>query len=129
MDFNDGQTAGLARFDLLALELIERRYNLIQAIEEAHKPYFNGSQLNMNIVKARLLSLYFTLLSALKNSLPPEQLEILNQIVLYEDYNDIIKCFQIIDKWLYDKNITKIDGKILIKTGRMEQKNKLRGLI
>lgn len=128
VDFNDGTTAGLPRQDILHLIMLERHYNVIEAFEAYDKLDFRGAQGDLAVVKSRLLSLFRTLQSALKNSLEEKKFVFLSKLRDYNNYKDIQVCFEIINDWLYEKNLTKLDTRILIKSGNIEKKNKLMGL-
>lgn len=128
VDFNDGATAGLPRHDMLTLIMLERLYNVVEAFESYDKLDFRGAQGDLAVVKSRLYSLFRTLQSALDKSLSKEELSFVYKLREYNKFEDVETCFEIINNWLYEKNLTKLDSRTLIKSGNLEKKNRLAGL-
>jgi hypothetical protein len=111
VDFNSETTVGLARKDILTMIVMERLYNTIGGLEEYHKFEYSGGSGNIALPKQRLLTLFNTLQPALEKSLKKE---LYFELVLFknsEDINVIERSFQIINQWLYDKNLTKLDDR------------------
>lgn len=123
VDFNNERTIGTPRSDILTVLLLQRRNDVIDAIEAYKKVEYLGSQSEANVLRARLLSLFMEIQAALLNDLGEEEFGKLQEKVLSPKLEDSSEAFQTMDRWLYRKNITKIDTRKHYDTGDVEEEN------
>lgn len=128
VDFNNEATIGTPRHDILSVLILQRRNDVIEAIESFKKIEYQGGEGNAGPVRARLLSLFLEVRAAMKNSLKADDFAKLERSIGSTDMSDVSKALTTIDEWLYAKNITRIDNRAKVDTDDIEAVNKSHGL-
>ena len=126
-DLEIDKTMGIARKDILTQILLTRHYNTIEAFEKYNRIEYLGGQGDISILKQKLDSLFMTMSSALKKSLKPEDFKLLSDLMTSEKYQDLLKAFDILNDWLYEKKITMIDDRKVINRLDIELNNYEKG--
>jgi hypothetical protein len=124
VDFNNDATIGTPRGDILSVLILQRRNDVIEAIEAYKKIGYQGSDgAPLYLVRARLSSLYLEIRAALKNSMSEKDFKSLSVKVASDDIGEMGSAFELMDDWLYSKNIIKIDTRKAIDTDDIEAVN------
>ena len=128
VDFNNDATIGTPRTEILSVLILQRRNDVIEAIESFKKAVYQNSDGHLWLVRSRLLSLFLEVRSALRNSMPADKFVVLENGVLSENFSDLGTAFFTIDEWLYDKKITKIDTRKDVDVDDIEEVNRSHGM-
>lgn len=128
VDFNNEATIGTPRSDIISVLILQRRNDVIDAIESYKKAEYQGAEGPAWVVRSRMLTLFLEVRSALKNSKKPEDFKKLEANVLSADMDRLGEALYAIDEWLYQKNITKFDTRKDVDIDDIEAVNKSHGL-
>jgi len=111
VNFNSDATIGISPKNILAMIILQRRNDLIEAIESAKSKDLQGQTPNLSQVSARLLSLKLELEELLIRKLPRKRRKELEEIIKKDSptIQEIINAYMIINKALDKTEITKID--------------------
>ena len=129
VDFDNEATVGTPAVDVERISILQRRYELLEAYEVYKKRKFAGSSSDLNIVKARLLTLFLEL-----------QATLYRQITEKDDYEtltrqcfkptgekDIIGAIYAINEILDKIHLTRVDTKKVYDSSDVETENKVKG--
>lgn len=128
VDFNAEATIGTPRTDILSVMILQRRYDLFEAIEQYRKAHFQGSQPAAYALRARLSTFFLEVRAALKNDLSSDEFRVLAGQVASEQEKDWSMALQTIDDWLYRKNLIRIDTRKAVDPRNIEEANKANGV-
>jgi len=128
VDFDNETTITTAPKEIVKIILLERRKYLLDSIEYYHKNKQRGVSVGLELLGSRLLSLFLELVHPLKEFYSPDDFEDIKKKVLSNDYNSFESAFISIDKWFYDKKLTKIDTITKYDRGNVEEENLTMGL-
>lgn len=126
VDFNNETTIGTPAADVQRILILQRRNDLIEAIEAYHKLMNTSSQVETNVIQARAMSLFYEIQAILQRSLPRDRyIHLLN--LLYGQDKDKIEnielSFFIINDFLDSKRIIRIDTKKQYDSSRVIQED------
>lgn len=124
VDFNNETTVSTPAGDVVKILILQRRNDLIESIEAYNKARNSGVLADTSIVKARLLSLFFEVQPALERNKNDGDLEEINLLVLSDDYKDLVRGFLIINRWLDETKLIRIDTKKQYDRRIAEEENK-----
>lgn len=118
---------------ILKIMILERRQELINAIEEYNNKKFLGAGWPTNKLKSLLYSLFYEIDAGLRKEYDKEK----DGVNLYKDFKkklesaeaeELIKAFGFIEDFLYKKNLTRWDLKQYYDTSNVELENYYKGL-
>lgn len=127
VDFNNEATMATPATDVVKLCIIERWYNLIEALEAFDKQKGSGVFADFHIVKSRLLSLLRVLSPSLLRQGKKAEYEEVILLIESNQYDDIIRGFAILNTFLDEINLTRIDTKPKYNRTRVEEENAIHG--
>lgn len=112
VDFNNDSTIGTPALDIVRVLVLERRYNVMESIEEYVKLQDSGIDdlsKEIAIIKGRLLSFYYEIQEATQRHLSKEELQALGKNIKSNNFEDLTEAFYILNKLLDKLTITKLD--------------------
>ena len=111
VDFQNENTTSTPPTDLLKILIIQRRNDIIDAIESYNKLKFLHTDVPDNIIRARMLSLYYELGHALQRWLGKElgDFKDFKKTMAHGDIKEVIELFEKINEHLDIKKITRVD--------------------
>lgn len=131
VDFNNDQTiTGRSAEDILRVIIMERRYNLFEAIENYVKQTVQGneSDQDLSIVKARLFSLFLEIEETVKRTIKDDKKVVELEILLSSNnYGDLLKATRILMSILDVVKLTRLDTKIPYDSTRVTVEDKVKG--
>lgn len=131
VDFNNDTTITRNARDILEILIIEKRTYFIDALEEYHKLKYNGRVASLDYVRSRLYSFYLELKPSLENEFnnkPDTILTKVDELITSKDYDNIIKCFELLSNYIYSKNLIKWDSMKTYNRQSIEEENKFHGM-
>ena len=129
VNFNNDTTIGASAVDIQRVSILQRRYDFIEAFEDYKKKKLLGVNVNLNIIRARLGSLFYELQATIKRRLKEEEYKRLKNICLNKpSEDDIEKAFFEINEELDKMKLIRIDSKKVYDFSIAEEDNKQAGL-
>lgn len=128
VDFENEITVATPPTEVLKFLILEKRNNVISAIENYTKLTGANANAPTYIIRASLYALFLELQGALYKDLKKETYEDLRNEMESKEYEDLVKAFYIMNEWLYKKRITLVDSRESIDTSRVEKENYKKGL-
>jgi hypothetical protein len=133
VDFNNETTIGKPPKEIVALIILEKLYNYLEADEEYIKKRLGGAAWPLATVRARLRTLFLIAYPMLKRRLEPAAFEKVRK--LCEDTaspvkpteREILEAFQIISNVLDALGLTKLDDRPVFNRARVEEANAAQG--
>jgi len=131
MDFNNEGTMSKPPREVMALIIIEKIYNFIEADESYRKTKLQGANMNLAVSRARFGSLYLISRELLERKLTPEDLEKVRIVSVELDkkieYPELIEAYIIILKILDQLGLVKLDTRPAYQRHRTEESNQIHG--
>lgn len=131
MDFNNEGTMSKPPREIVALIIIEKLYNFIEADESYRKTRLQGASMNLAISRARFGSLYLIARQLLERKLSAEDLEKVRSVSVDLEtkitYEDLIQAYTIILKILDELGLVKLDTRPAYQRHRTEESNQIHG--
>lgn len=130
VDFNNETTIGKPPKELVALIIIEKLYNFLEADEDYSKKRLSGAKWPLSTSRARLRNLYLVCYALLKRRLAPEAFEKIRKLCEENgeaQEKDVLQAFKEITTLLDTLGLTKLDDKPVFNRGRVEESNKAQG--
>lgn len=129
VDFNNEVTVGLPAWNILKVLVLQRRDDFINALEAYNRALKQGIAARDYEVAARLNSLFQELRPHIRASVKPEDFAIIEAKATNPGgQKDIMDAWNYLNEWLYNKELTKWDGKKQYDRTRTERENKETGL-
>jgi hypothetical protein len=133
VDFNNEATMGKPPKEVVALIIIEKVYNFLEADEDYAKNKLRGGQVSYAIAQARLRNLFFVSHTLLKRGLKEKEFDEITQVCLNTDsalveHDDVLECFGRIFEVLDKVGLWKIDTKPTFNRLSVEESNQAQGL-
>lgn len=127
VDFNNAATVGIPATDVEKICVLQRRDNMIEAIESTNiKKQLNANPA-IHIMKARLYSLFLNLQPALKRN-KTKTYEVIEQLCrIPKDYNECMQGFTYLNTYLDEIKITRLDTIKTYDQDDIEAENKMKG--
>jgi len=79
-------------------------------------------------VMRAIAKLYYSTRNSLKNDLKPDEFTEVEEAIDGKAVDRAVKAFSVIDRWLYEKGVTKFDTRAKYDRTRVEIANKYKGL-
>jgi hypothetical protein len=132
VDFNSEGTMSKPPKEVMALIIIEKLYNFLEADEQYTKTMLNGASLGLAVSRARLRSLFLVTHEMLKRRIKKkEDFEKVQKVCMnLQDKVDgeaLMESFIIILQVLDDMQLIKLDTKPQYNRHRVEEANKHHG--
>jgi hypothetical protein len=131
VDFNNETTIGKPPKEIVALVIIEKLYNFLEADEDYIKKRLGGSAWPISTTRARLRTLFLICYPMLKRRLAKEQYENVRRVCEDITYtakpDEIIEVFKTISDILDALGLTKLDDKPVFNRRRVEEANAAQG--
>lgn len=131
VDFNSEGTISKPPKEIVALIILEKLYNFLEADEHYTKTRLHGASLSLAIPRARLRNLFLVCHAMLERRLNPDQFQRVACVCmnLKEEIepSDLMECFIIILNVLDDLQLIKLDTKPVYARHRTEEANKHHG--
>jgi hypothetical protein len=129
VDFNNDATVSTSAGDVVKIVILERRYNLIEALEK----YNNAEALGMDnsrelaILKSRLFSLFIEIEPIIQRQVKEDDYKNLKRLLFSEEFKDFLEAVFIINATLDKVKLTRIDTGLNFDRRKMEQANTVKG--
>lgn len=124
--FDNEATISTPSYDIVKVLILQRRYDLLEALERYHKEGLQAEDLS--IVEARLYTLFLELYAIIKRKYKAERFKILSDSLKKKDYasihSNIIELLIFIDTL----GLTAIDSRRVIDYADIEAVNQYKGL-
>jgi hypothetical protein len=131
VDFNDAGTMSKPPKDVVALIIIEKLYNYLEADEIFCKQKLGGAGGMTSIPRARLRNLFLLCRPMMERRLGSPEFDKVNIVCTdleqQVDEKDLLECFIIIMSVLDKLELTKLDTKPVYNRARVEEANKVHG--
>lgn len=118
---------------ILKIMILERRQELINAIEEYNNKKFLGAGWPINKIKSLLFSLAYEIDAGLRKEYDKAKkgqenfYKTFKELLKSNDADELIKAFDFIEDYLYKKNLTRWDLKQRYDTSNVELENYYKG--
>lgn len=127
VDFNNEKTIGTPAVDVERISILQRRYDVLEALEDYQKKRHMGSDVPIAFVRARLFTLFVEIQAYLKRKLSPEDYNILYNICLdSKDENELISAIFKINEELDAMRLIRIDTQKVYDSTSAETENRMK---
>jgi len=131
VDFNSEGTMSKPPKEVVALIIIEKLYNFLEADESRTQTFINGADTGLAVSRARLRSLFLVTHEMLKRRLNTEDFQKVSCVCMNlansMDGIDLMEAFIIILGVLDQMQLIKLDTKPVYDRHRVEEANKQNG--
>lgn len=127
VDFDNETTIGTPAGDVIKIIILQRRYDVLEALESYNKTQGAGAEGGNSIFRARLTTLFYELHPALKRQKELD-VEKLKEQIQHGKQEDLIAAFEQINDTLDQLRLTRFDTRKQIDTTRVEHEDKEKGL-
>jgi len=126
VDFNNDTTVATPAIDVKRILILQDRQYLKEAIGVYVKARSQGLEADVSIIKSRLYELFLEIRAGVRRHLKQEQYEELLELVVSDNFNDLSEAFDVLDTWLDNIGLTKVDVKLKL-GGNLAERNKAQG--
>lgn len=127
VDFNNEATIGTPAVDVVRILILQRRSDLIEALEQYNKMEYRNASPDLSIVRARLVSLYIELRAGLKRRLKKEEFTSIEKAMGQSEKDRILYCVNYLNGYLDDMRLIRLDNKPNVNKTKWEEVNKAYG--
>lgn len=131
VDFNSEGTISKPPKEIVALIIIEKLYNFLEADEQYTKTRFQGAGLSLAVSRARLRNLFLVCNVMLKRRCDATEFNKVKKVCMDFskdiDVDELMDCFLIILNVLDTLGLIKLDTKPVYNRHRTEEANKQHG--
>jgi hypothetical protein len=128
VDFDNDVTIGTPAIDIVRVLVLQRRNDLLEAIELYKKQDSQGINSDLATLKARTLSLFLELQAYLERKLKAEQYNKLKEIVLNSNsFEDILTFVHDINYLLDELRLIRLDTKQVYNPTKYGEEDKVKG--
>ena len=128
VDFNNESTISIPAADINRVLYIQRHDYVIDALEGYNKLVSDRSRPPISVVKSRVYALWLTVKAWYESNCNKAQVELLKTKVDSNDFKDLEEAFCIIDRFLYDNNLLRLDLKRKYDTTNADEEDRINGL-
>lgn len=130
VDFNNEATVTTPSSKLLQVLALEKRENLLLAVEFYYKNRFTEQEkgTELGVIKSNLWLLYYELQHLLMRKRKPEELEKLRAYMISDNVELIFKAVDELNLFMDEVHLTKIDNKRVYDSTNTELENELNEL-
>lgn len=122
------QTQATPPTETLKIIILQRRNTCINAIQDYFKRVHANSTPPAHLVKAPIEALFLEIEPALERTITADAYKKYKEDVFKGDANTCINAFRSMNKWLDQRNITRVDTGRKIDTTNVEEENEEKGL-
>lgn len=127
VNFNNDTTVGTPAVDVVRILILQRRSDVIEALEQYNKMEYKCLDPDLSVVRARLYSLFIELQAGLKRRLKPDIYSKLEQDIYSPEKNKILEALVFINGYLDDIRLIRLDNKPHVDGTSWEDVNKAYG--
>lgn len=129
VDFNNETTVTTPPSDIVKISILQRRYDLIEAYEDYKKRRFNGVNISLSVVRARLISMFLEIQAALKRRLELEDYTLIKNKCLGKEITEeeVLDTIFKINEELDSMRLIVPDTARVYNKFRVEEENKEKG--
>lgn len=128
VDFNNETTIGTPAIDVERISILQRRYDVIEALEDYKKKRFMGSGSPISYVRARLFSLFVEIQAYLKRTISKVDYDkLLDTCLTCKDEEGLIEALFIINERLDAMRLIRIDTQKVYDATSVEGEDKIKG--
>lgn len=130
VDFDNEVTVGMPAVDVERILILERRYNLLEALEKFNRARLMNAEGDISIVRARLCSMFLEIDALLERQMKEKEFKKLKDQVMGTESTEeqMLESIYTINKILDQVQLTRIDTRIKYDRTRVEVENKNKGL-
>lgn len=128
VDFNAEATTSTPIPNLIKIVILEKRYNLFEAVEKYLGRHYQNIEVETYEIKARLNLLFFELQALFKRKLSVEEYDKLIEDLVKDDFETIQKTIFLINHYLDEWNVIKIDTRKKYDSTDIETENREKNL-
>jgi hypothetical protein len=127
VDFNNDTTVGTPAVDVERISILQRRYDVIEALEDYKKKRMMGSESPISFVRARLFSLFVELQAYLKRKLSEKDYnDLLNTCLNDNNEDNLVKAMFRINEELDSLRLIKVDTHIAYDATNVEEESRVK---
>ncbi len=128
VNFDNEATIGIPATDIEKVSILQRRYDVIEALEQFKQKKYNKINAPISPVRARLLSLFIELQATLKRRLGKKDYKKLRRAILSVDKEEaLLNIIERINDVLDEIRLTRIDTQKVYNSQSVEDENKEKG--
>lgn len=132
VDFDNEVTVGTPAVDVQRITVLQRRYDLFEALEQYNKESMNGLAYPLSYVKARLFTFYLEVQPMLQRHLSKEEYDKVHNFCTQElsqsKKEDLLELIMMINKVLdHPVRLTRLDNTKQYDSQNMEEENAEKG--
>ena len=128
VDFNNETTTTIPALNVERILVLEKREYFINAVESHDVVAFKGASFPINVMRARLKSLFLQLQAFIKRRLGDKDYLILRDKVFNtKDYDELLLIFESISELLDSIKLTTIDTRKAYDSTDVEEENTIKG--
>lgn len=130
VDFDNETTVGMPAVDVERILILERRYNLFEALEKFNRARMIGAEGDMSIVRSRLFSMFLEIDALLARQMKETEFNKLKDQVIKTEASEqeMLEAVTTINKILDKVQLTRIDTRIRYDSTRVEVENQHKSL-
>lgn len=126
VDFNNDVTVATPAVEVKRILMLQDRQYLKEAIGAFKKSEYSGGAVDLHVVRSRLIELFLECRAGLRRHLKKDEWEDLNELLSSDQFDDVLEAYYIIDTYLDEIGLTKVDVKIKL-GGNIAERNKAQG--
>lgn len=128
VNFNNDTTIGRPAVDVERISILQRRYDMIEAFEAYKKSRMLGMDVDLSIVRCRLMSLFIEVQGMLKRQLnAKDYLELYNICFESKNEKDILNAIFHMSEFLDSIKLTRVDTQPVYDYEDAEAENTIMG--
>lgn len=128
VDFNSDVTIGKPAVDIERVLVLQRRENVIEAIEQYNERHQIAGQASNHIIKSRLISMFLQMDGMLNRALTQKEYELLKDKIQSDDTDKLSEGFNELNRYLDKIKLTRIDNIKAHDSSNIEEDNASDGL-
>jgi len=109
VDFNNDTTITTPASEIVKILILQRRNDFIEANEVYLREKYSGIETPDHIIRARLMSLFLEIQAALKRNKKKDDYDEITALIQSDDYKDLLKAYTILNTWLDESRLIRID--------------------
>lgn len=130
VDFDNETTIGTPAVDVQRIVILERRYNLFEALEAFNRNRMRGIDADLAIVRARLATMFLEVAELLERNLDKKDYAALKKGIYGAEATEeeMLNAIETINRILDKVQLTKIDTKVKYDSRRVEVENQAKSI-
>jgi hypothetical protein len=129
VNFNSDSTVSAPAADIMRILILQRRNDLLEAMESFYKVQDHGAEAEVFVVKARLKTFFWEVQAAIKRNSKEDEYTILETAVLTaQDITTIEDLYKKLNEYLDKLRLIRIDTRSQYDSLRVTQEDEAHGL-